>query len=157
MNSVLRGNAASGVTSVNVAPISPAATEYYDPINANEDDRSHVMIHEPTPVYEQKQPAFPTPTHYSDNTKLRTSHDYASQRGSHPSSINEDTVLGVQDQADVTRSGTWARGPGTSGIREGGLGTGNHSRHASLAERATAAAQTIGVERETILSKAESE
>jgi len=113
------------------------------------------MIHEPTPVYEQKQPEMPSPTHHSDNTKLRTSHDYASQRGSHPSSINEDTVLGVQDQADVKRSGTWARGPGTSGIREDGLATGNHRRHASLAERATAAAQTIGTERETALSQAE--
>jgi len=145
-------------------PVSPAATEYHDTM-----DEPHVMLHEASPMYEEKQPSFPVPTHYTDNNSTKqqttTARDYApttSRRsvGSHPSSVDENTVLGFgRQEADVKRSGTWARGPGTSGINESlspSTGTGNHpSRHLSLSERASAAAQQIGPERGAILTKAE--
>lgn len=170
MHSILRrhkgdNKSISGTTATggDVTAVSAASTVYHDPINANE-DRSHVMIHEPTPDYEpRQQPAFPEPKHYPADNNIKfdpstnsvSSRTPGSQLNSYPTSVNEDTVLGQQN-ADVKRSGTWAKGPGTSGIREDLLASGHPSRHASLAERATTASRAISPARETILTKAES-
>lgn len=168
MHSILRrhkgdNKSVSGttVTGGDPAATSPASTVYHDPINAG-DEQNHVMIHEPTPDYEpRQQPGFPEPKHYPADNKVVvpstnpvSSLSPGSHLNSYPSSVNSDTVLGQQN-ADVKRSGTWAKGPGTSGLREDLLSSGHPSRHASLAERATTASRAISPEKETILTKAE--
>ncbi|KIM27527.1 hypothetical protein M408DRAFT_24459 [Serendipita vermifera MAFF 305830] len=139
---------------VNGAPLSPAATEYHDPLNANE-DQPQVTVHEPTPVYE-KNPAFPNPQPYRQpvDRSQATSPAPGSTNSKRVSIVDENVVLGQGERVGVNRSGTWARGAGTSGINEDGY-TGNHSRKPSLADRARDATQHISVERQATLSKAE--
>jgi hypothetical protein len=127
-------------------------------MNDLNEDAPHIAVHEPTPVYEKHNPAFPTPKHYqnlSEKAGMQTHSRGGSVKssGSKRVSINEDTVLAPNAQSDVKRSGTWARGAGTSGIREDGASV---SRHASLAERATMAQESIPAEKRAALTKAES-
>ncbi|PVG04217.1 hypothetical protein CPB86DRAFT_771632 [Serendipita vermifera] len=142
------------LTYVNGAPVSPADTEYHDPINdiTVHEDAPAISIHEPTPVYEKNGPKFPTPHHYQKVPEKHNRAASVSPAGSKRVSINEDTVLAPNSQADVKRSGTWARGAGTFGIREDGA---NVSRHASLAERASTAHGSIPAEKRAALTKAE--
>jgi hypothetical protein len=143
---------ATQISSVNGAPISPAATEYHDPMNANE-DQPNISIHEPTPVYE-KNPAFPKAHPYGKPDRA-TSPTPGSINSKRVSIAEDNVVLGQGQGGDVKRSGTWARGAGTSGLREDG--NPGHSRKPSLAERAKDAVQHIPVEKQEALTKAESE
>lgn len=138
---------------VNGAPLSPAATEYHDPLNANEDE-PHIAVHEPTPIYE-KNPTFPAAQPYK-HASGTTSPAPPSTNSKRVSILDENTVLGQGSGADVKRSGTWARGAGTSGVNEEHY-TGGHSRKPSLADRARDADQQIPVEKQAALTKAESE
>lgn len=136
----------------NSAPKSPAPTEYHDPMNASE-DQPPVSIHDPTPVYE-KYPEHPEAQPHSQPD--RTASPAPASAHSKRVSIADDSVILSQGSgADVKRSGTWARGAGTSGSREdGNTGLG---RKLSLAERAKEAEQHIPVEKQATLSRAESE
>jgi hypothetical protein len=143
---------ATQISSVNGASLSPAATEYHDPMNASE-DQPNISVHEPTPVYE-KNPAFPKAHPYGKPDRA-TSPAPGSTNSKRVSIADDNIVLGQGLGGDVKRSGTWARGAGTSGLREDG-NTG-HSRKPSLAERAKDAVQHIPVEKQEALTKAESE
>ena len=143
---------------MNAGPSSPAATEYHDAPNGYE---PRVNVHEPTPTYEKHAPSFPTP-HYppekttgiltNGTTSARHSISSARSGNSRRINYNEDVVLGADSNgAGVRRAGTWAHGPGTSGVKENGV-----SRHASLAERAVAAEENIAPEKYAALTKAES-
>ncbi|KAG8861593.1 hypothetical protein FRB91_003715 [Serendipita sp. 411] len=186
--------AAAAMKYVEDSPASPAATEYFDPLNTStpivptidDVDNSHnahahhyhqhhphpdISIHEPTPTYEKHAPSFPSsnpqPAGYgygagTSNTPSRRSTISNRSTGSKRVTIanpnqyqygngeNDDVVLGMAP-ASVQRSGTWAHGPGTSGTRED-VGV---SRHASLAERASTAAERISPEKQAALTKAE--
>ena len=145
---------ATAMQYVNGAPLSPAATEYHDPLN---EDQPHIAVHEPTPVYE-KHPAFPNAHPYkkSSDPSRTTSPAPGSTNSKRVSIADENMVLSQNNGADVKRSGTWARGAGTSGINENAF-AGGHSRKPSLADRAKDASQLIPVEKQAALTKAESE
>lgn len=119
-------------------------------MNATE-DRPNISIHEPTPIYE-RSPAFPKAHPYGKPDRT-TSPAPGSTNSKRVSIADDNVVLGQGSGADVKRSGTWARGAGTSGLREDG-NTG-HSRKPSLAERAQDAVQHIPVEKQQALTKAE--
>ncbi|KAG8800903.1 hypothetical protein FRC17_006775, partial [Serendipita sp. 399] len=161
--------ASSAMQYVDGTPASPALTEYFDPMNATapgaasppvdgNNARSHandphrhrhhpeISVQEPTPIYEQQDPSFPTARQYviadpkqypgeagatSSRRSTTSTRSAASRRVAlannnnnnnqivYPGEDDDDVVLG-QGRADVNRSGTWARGAGTSGIREDG-------------------------------------
>ncbi|CCA75153.1 hypothetical protein PIIN_09137 [Serendipita indica DSM 11827] len=148
-----------------VAPASPAGTEYHDaPSGYEQQQQPRVNIHEPTPTYEKHAPSFPTPhtNGYAPekNNGILTSGTTSSRHSigstnSRRVNYNEDVVLADGNGAGVKRAGTWAHGPGTSGIREDTTGANGVSRHASLAERATMAAENIAPEKYAALTKAE--
>ncbi|KAG8765173.1 hypothetical protein FRC15_007166 [Serendipita sp. 397] len=208
MNHRNANDPAAAMKYVEDSPASPAATEYFDPLNTStpivptvdDVDNSHnvhshhhhqhhphpdISIHEPTPTYEKHAPSFPSsnpqPAGYgygagagagadtkrwpvvdTGNTSSRRSTISNRSTGSKRVTIanpnqypygngeNDDVVLGTAP-ASVQRSGTWAHGPGTSGTRED-VGV---SRHASLAERASTAAERISPEKQAALTKAE--
>jgi hypothetical protein len=121
-------------------------------MNATE-DHPNIAVHEPTPVHE-KSPAFPKAHPYTkqDGTASPAPGSTNSKR---VSIADENGILGQGSGADITRSGTWARGAGTSGLRE--TGNTGHNRKPSLVERAKDANQYIPVEKKEALTKAESE
>jgi len=110
-------------------PAMPTPSIYHecDPLDQQ---RPSITVQDPTPTYEAPMSA----PHPVDSKHL-----------------TDDVVLAPQNKAEVGRSGTWARGAGTSGPRKNG----DVSRNASLSERASVAAGSLTEETKGKLSKAE--
>lgn len=77
--------------------VSPAATEYYDPMNAvhdGEGEQPHISIHEPTPTYE-RHPSFPQPQVVSTiDAKSNGKSSIHRKTGSGGGSISKGSVVG---------------------------------------------------------------
>lgn len=117
----------------------PTPTIYHD-CNPLDEAQVHpvIAVHDPSPSYE-------TPLNMGNQTAKR-------YNLTDDSKLNPNAVLA--QNAEVKRSGTWAKGAGTFGPRNNGT---DHTRKPSLSERASVAAGSLSDETNVKLSNAESE